>query len=48
MGDICLAEMATGSFSKHGALYFVLTLLMGEMLDVATYGPDGGKLRQLC
>jgi hypothetical protein len=29
-------------------MYRVLTLLLGNMLDVATYGPHGGKLSRLC
>jgi len=34
--------VAKGSFSDHWPLYLVLTLLLGEMLDVARYGPHGG------
>ena len=41
-------EVANDSFSEHCPLYIVLTLLLGEMLDVARYGPHGGKLRLLC
>jgi len=37
-----------GSFSENLPLYLVLTLLLGEMLDVARCGPNGGKLRLLC
>ena len=29
-------------------MYRVLTLLFGEMLDVARYGPQGGKLSPFC
>jgi len=29
-------------------VYLVLTLLLGKMLDVARYGPYGGKLHLLC
>ena len=45
---ICLPEVAKGSFSENWPLYLVLTLLLGEMLDVARYGPHGRKLRHLC
>jgi len=41
-------EVAKGSFSEHWPLCLVLTLLLGEMLDVARNGPHGGKLRLLC
>jgi len=40
---ICLPVTATGSFSEHCPLYFVLTSQMDEMLDLATYGLHGGK-----
>jgi len=36
------------SFSEHSPSYHVLTLLLGEMLDVARYGPHRGKLSLLC
>jgi len=45
---ICLPVMAKGFFSEHWPLYFVLTLLLDEMLNVARYGPHRGKLRLLC
>ena len=45
---ICRRDMATRSLSEHWPLYFVLTLLLGVMLDVARYGQYGGKLRLLC
>jgi len=32
------------SLSQHRPLYLVLTLLLGEMLDVARYGRHGCKL----
>ena len=40
----CQLVLATGSFSEHRPLYSVSTLLIGEMLEVARYGPHGGKL----
>jgi len=45
---ICRPVVVKGSFSEHWPLYFVLTLLIGMMLDVARYGPHEGKLRLLC
>jgi len=45
---ICLPKVAKSSFSKHWQLKFALTLLLGEMLDVASYGQYGGKLCLLC
>jgi hypothetical protein len=45
---ICLPEVVKGSFSEHESLNVVLTLLLGQMLDVARYGPHGSKLRLLC
>jgi len=41
-------EVAKGSFSEHWPLYLLLTLLLGEMLDVAKKEPYGGKLCLLC
>jgi len=41
---ISQSEVVKGSFSTHWALNFVLTSLLSEMLDVASYGPHGGKL----
>ena len=45
---ICPPVVAKGSFSEHWLLYLVLTLLLGEMLDIARNGLHGGKLRLLC
>jgi len=45
---ICLPEVAKDSFTEQRPLYLVLTLLLGEMLDVARYGPHGGMLSLLC
>jgi len=45
---ICPPEVAKGSFSEYWPLYYVWTLLLGEMLDVARNEPHGGKLRLLC
>jgi len=45
---ICLLEVQKSSFSEHWPLYGELTLLLGKMLDVARYGPHGGKLCLLC
>jgi hypothetical protein len=36
---ICQLEVEKCSISEHRPLYHVLTLLLGEMLDVARYGP---------
>jgi len=36
------------SVCEHWLLYFMLTLLLGEMSDVARYGRSGGKLHLLC
>ena len=41
-------DVVKGSFSEHWPLYLVLTLLLGNMLDVARYRPHGGKLHLLC
>jgi len=41
-------ELVNGSFSGNWLLYFVLTLLLGEILDVAWCGPHGCKLHLLC
>jgi len=41
-------EVVKGSISGNWPLYHVSTLLLGEMLDVATDGPHGGKLLCLC
>jgi len=35
-------------FSEHRPLYIVMSLLMGSMLVVTTYGPRGGMLDLLC
>jgi len=40
--------VARCSFLEHSPLYYVLTILLCEMLDVARYGLHGGKLRLLC
>jgi len=45
---ICLVEVVQGSFLEHWPLYFVLTLLLGEIADVARYGPYGGEMHLLC
>jgi len=45
---ICLLEVAKSTFLEHWPLKFALTLLLGEMLDVARYGQYGGKLHLLC
>jgi len=42
------AESGEWFFSKHWAMYLVLTLLLGEMLDDARSGPHGGMLHLLC
>jgi hypothetical protein len=42
--NICLPEVANGSVSEDWPMYLVLTLLFGEMLDVARNGPHGGKM----
>jgi len=51
-GFVDLPSLPAGNgerfFSEHWPLYFVLTLLMDKMLDVARYGPHRGKLRLLC
>ena len=44
----CPLEVAKCSFSEHGPWYFVLTLLLGEMLDVARSGQYEGKLHLIC
>jgi len=41
---IGLLVVAKSSFLEHWPLYCVLTLLMGDMLDVGRDGPHGGKL----
>jgi len=41
-------EVAQSSLSEHWPVYFVLTLLFGEMLDVARYGWYGSKLHLEC
>jgi hypothetical protein len=41
---MCPPEVGESSFSEHRALYLMLTLLLGKMLDVASYGQYGGKL----
>jgi len=47
-----LLYLPTGSghsaLLENWPLYLVLTLLLGEMLDVARYGPPGGKLGLVC
>jgi len=45
---ICQLEVGNQSFWEYRKLYFGLNLLMGKMLDVARYGPHGGKLCLLC
>jgi len=45
---ICMPDVAKCSFLAHWPLLFVLTLLLGEMLDVEWYNQYGGKLRLLC
>ena len=45
---ICPPEVWTSSFSEYSPLDLVLTLLLGEMLDVTRYGPNGGKLSRIC
>jgi hypothetical protein len=45
--DICLLEVSKDCDLEHSSRYFLLILLLGEMLDIATYGPDGGKLHLL-
>jgi hypothetical protein len=45
---ICLPGVVKGSFSQHWPFYLVLTLLLGEMFDIAWNGPHGGKLNLLC
>jgi len=45
---ICWPEQEKSSCLDHWPLQFVLNLLLGERLDAATYGPDGGKLHLLC
>jgi len=40
--------VAKWSVLEHWPLYVVLTLLLGEMLDVVICGPHRGKLRLLC
>jgi len=45
---ICRREVAKCSFSEHSPLLCVLTMLLGEMLDVARHGHCGGNLRLLC
>jgi len=42
---ICLLDVVKGSSSEHRPLYLVVTLLLGEMLDVAKDGPHQGKLQ---
>jgi len=37
-------EVARCSFSEHGPFQIVVTIMLGEMLDVARYGQYGGKL----
>jgi len=39
------ADCGKWFFLEHGTLHFVLTLLMGDMLDIARFGLPGGKLR---
>jgi hypothetical protein len=41
---ICPLDGVKNSFSQRSPLLFVLTLLLGETLDVARYGQYGGKL----
>jgi len=45
---MCLLVVAKGSSSEHRPMYFAFRLLMGEMLDVARYGLQGGKLGLVC
>jgi hypothetical protein len=45
---ICPQAVVKGSFSEHCAWYLVWTLLLGEMLDIASNGLHGGKVRLLC
>jgi hypothetical protein len=45
---ICHPEVVKRSISEHWPLWFGSTLLLGEMLDVASYGQYLGKLRLLC
>jgi len=48
MWRMCPPGVAQDSYSDHWPLYPVFTLMMGEMLDVARWGPHGGKLRLSC
>jgi len=45
---ICYIVVVKGSFSEHWPLYFILTMLIDNMLDVARYGRHGGELHLLC
>jgi len=45
---ICRLEVAKSSFSECWTFHYVLTLLLGKMLDVERYGQYGGKLRLSC
>jgi hypothetical protein len=45
---ICPPEVEKRSILEHCSLYRLFTLLLGEMLDVASYGAHGAKLRKLC
>jgi hypothetical protein len=45
---ICQPEVVKRSVLEHSPLLFAWTLLLGKMLDVASYGQYGGKLRLLC
>jgi hypothetical protein len=36
------------SVSMHSPLQFALSVLLGDMFDVASYGQYGGKLHLLC
>jgi len=48
IGRISPLEVENSSFSNDWPLYPVLTMLLGKMIDGASYGPHGGKLSLLC
>jgi hypothetical protein len=45
---ICLPGESKSSFSESSPLRFVVTLVLGKMLDVARHEQYGGKLHHLC
>jgi len=45
---ICVPGVAKSSFLEHWPFWLAWTLLLGEMLNVASYGRYGGKLRLSC